>query len=188
MDNFSIRDADPERDAGACAAIYAPHVEDGVTSFEERPPSAAEMAKRIERFAATHPWLVVEAGGEVRGYAYACQHRERAAYRWAADVSVYVAAGARGQGLGLRLYEELFERLRRQRFQVACAGITLPNPASTGLHARLGFVEVGVSRRIGWKRGSWHDVGWWELELMPASHEPPPEPLPPDLTPPPGYH
>jgi phosphinothricin acetyltransferase len=165
MDQVTIRDADPARDAAACAAIYAPHVEDGVTSFEERAPNVAEMAGRIERVSASHPWLVAETGGEVLGYAYACQHRERAAYRWAADVSVYVAAGERGQGHGRRLYEELFARLRRQRFQVACAGITLPNPASTGLHARLGFTEVGVSRRIGWKRGAWHDVGWWQLPL-----------------------
>ena len=92
-----------------------------------------------------------------------------------------------GHGHGRRLYEELFARLRRQGFQVACAGITLPNPASTGLHARLGFAEVGVSRRIGWKRGAWHDVGWWELQLTPPGDDPP-EPLLPDLTPPPGYH
>ena len=144
------------------------------------------MARRIETVATTHPWLVAERGGEVRGYAYACQHRERAAYRWAADVSVYVAAGERRQGHGRCLYEELFERLRHQRFQVACAGITLPNPASSGLHARLGFAEVGVSRRIGWKRGAWHDVGWWQLELAPPGTDPPPEPLLPDLTPRPG--
>jgi L-amino acid N-acyltransferase YncA len=184
----TIRSADPRRDAAACAAIYAPSVEASVTSFEERAPGAAEMAARIERVSATHPWLVVESGEEVVGYAYACEHRERRAYRWAADVSVYVAAGRRGQGFGRALYEALFERLRRQRFQVACAGITLPNQASIGLHESLGFAAVGISPRVGWKHGAWRDVGWWQLELVPSGTEPPAEPLPPDPPPPPGYH
>ena len=137
------------------------------------------MAARIAQTQATHPWLVAEQEGEVAGYAYGCPHRSRAAYRWAADVSVYVAEAQRGQGLGRALYEELIERLRRQGFQVACAGITLPNEASVRLHERLGFTPVGVYRRIGWKSGAWRDVGWWQLELQPAGGEPPPEPLPP---------
>ncbi len=175
-----IRDADPARDAATCAAIYAPNVNTSAISFEERPPDAAEMEARIERYSQTHPWLVAEEGGGVIGYAYACPHRERAAYRWAADVSVYIAAAEHRRGHGRRLYEELFERLRRQRFQVAIAGITLPNPASVGLHERLGFVPIGVYRRIGWKLDAWRDVGWYQLELAPAVDNPPPEPLPPD--------
>jgi L-amino acid N-acyltransferase YncA len=183
MGQMTIRDADPGRDAAACAAIYAPHVEASPTSFEERAPGAEGMAVRIERTSATHPWLVAEDGGEVLAYAYACRHRERPAYRWAADVSVYVAAGRHGRGIGRDLYEALFERLRRQRFQIACAGITLPSEASVALHRRLGFTEVGVYRRIGWKAGAWRDVGWYELELLPAGDSPPTEPLLP-----PGYH
>jgi L-amino acid N-acyltransferase YncA len=179
MEPPTIRDADPQRDGAACAAIYAPHVEGSPTSFEERAPSAAEMAARIESYTATHPWLVAERGGEVVGYAYACRHQERAAYRWAADVSVYVADGSRGSGLGRRLYEELFERLRAQRFQVACAGITLPNPASEALHERLGFAQTGLSPRIGWKEGAWRDVGWYQLELVEAGERAPADPLAP---------
>ncbi len=175
----SIRDAQPERDAAACAAIYAPYVEQTPISFEERPPDALEMEARIARSAATHPWLVAEVGGEVVGYAYAYRHRERAAYRWAADVSVYVAANRRGEGLGRSLYERLFVHLRRQNFQVACAGITLPNDASVRLHEALGFLRVGISPRIGWKGGRWHDVSWWQLELEPATPGTPLEPLPP---------
>jgi phosphinothricin acetyltransferase len=174
-----IRAADPDRDAAACAAIYAPHVEGSAVSFEERAPDAAELAARIRRLSATHPWLVADLGEEVVGYAYACAHRERPAYRWAADVSVYVAADRVGQGIGRRLYTELFERLRRQRFRLACAGITLPNPASVALHESLGFALVGVSRGIGWKQGAWRDVGWWQLELAPAGDQRPREPLPP---------
>lgn len=181
MSPVTIRDADPKRDAAACAAIYAPYVEASATSFEERAPSAEEIAARIEQSSATHPWLVAERGGEVLGYAYACQHRMRPAYRWAADVSVYVAGARRGQGVGRSLYEALFERLRRQGLRMACAGITLPNEASVALHERFGFVPVGVFGRIGWKEGAWRDVGWWQLDLSPASDDQPPaEPQAPD--------
>jgi L-amino acid N-acyltransferase YncA len=186
MSRATIRSADPGRDAAACAAIYAPSVEGDVISFEERAPDAAEFAARIAAISATHPWLVAEEEGEIAGYAYACRHRERSAYRWAVDVSVYVAAGRRGRGHGRSLYEALFERLRRQGFQVACAGITLPNQASVALHERLGFLAVGVNRRIGWKEGGWRDVGWWQLELVPAGEDSPPEPLPPQPAPPAG--
>ena len=175
----TIRDADPARDAAACAAIYAPHVEDNPVSFEERAPDAAEMAARIERIQKTHPWLVAERGGEVVGYAYACPHRQRTAYRWSVDVSVYVAAGHVGEGIGRALYAALFERLRAQRFRMAYAGITLPNPASVALHESLGFAQVGTMREVGWKLGAWRDVGWFQLELSPAGSEPPPEPLAP---------
>jgi phosphinothricin acetyltransferase len=179
MTPVTIRDADPARDAAACAAIYAPHVSDAATSFEEEVPDAEEFARRIEDVTATHPWLVAEGGGGVVGYVYACPHRARPAYRWSVDVAVYIAAAARRRGHGRRLYEELFARLRRQGFRMACAGITLPNDASVGLHESLGFTPIGVYREIGWKQGAWRDVGWWELELSPPPTGPPPEPLPP---------
>jgi phosphinothricin acetyltransferase len=179
MSTVTIRDADPERDGAACAAIYAPSIERSPVSFEEVPPDAAEMSARIERTSATHPWLVAESGGAVVAYAYACPHRTRPAYRWAVDVSVYVADGSRGEGHGRRLYSELFERLRSLGFRTACAGITLPNPASVALHEGLGFAPLGVFRAIGWKAGAWRDVGWWQLELAPPGVEAPPEPLAP---------
>ena len=176
MKPAAIRAADPARDSAACAAIYAPHVTEGVTSFEEKAPDGGEMAARIERISATHPWLVAERGDEVVGFAYACRHRERPAYRWSVDVSVYVGEGHRRRGHGRDLYLALFERLRRQGFRMACAGITLPNEASVALHESLGFLSTGVNREIGWKRGAWRDVGWWQLELSPAPAGPPPEP------------
>ena len=176
---LTIRDADPDRDAAACATIYAPSVEGGVTSFELVAPGPGEMAERMRHYQRTHPWLVAERGGEVVGYAYAGPFNERPAYRWSASVSVYVADGERGRGHGRALYEGLFARLRRQGLRMACAGITLPNPASVGLHERLGFQSVGVNREIGWKDGGWRDVGWWQLELAPAPTEAPAEPLPP---------
>jgi phosphinothricin acetyltransferase len=174
-----IRHADPARDGAACAAVYAPYVLDSVASFEERAPDAAEMAERIGRVADRYPWLVSEQDGTVSGYAYATEHRSRAAYRWAADVAVYVAPDHHRRGIGRALYGTLFELLVRQRLQVAVAGITLPNDASVGLHEACGFKPIGVSRRIGWKAGAWWDVGWWELELTAPTDGPPPEPAPP---------
>ena len=173
---ISIRDAEPARDAAACAAIYAPHVEESPVSFEEQAPDAAEMAARIERYGAGHAWLVAERDGQVLGYAYATAFNERPAYRWSTSVSVYVADGARGEGVGRALYEALFARLRERGFRMACAGITLPNEASVGLHEHLGFELVGVNREIGWKQGAWRDVGWYQLELSPPPAGPPPEP------------
>jgi L-amino acid N-acyltransferase YncA len=179
MASLQIRDADPERDAAACAAIYAPSVEAAPTSFEERAPDAAEMARRIAAAVATHAWLVAEHGGEVVGYACARPFEERSAYRWTASVSVYVAPEQVGRGVGRALYEELFAGLRARGFRMACAGITLPNPASVALHERLGFVQSGVGREVGWKLGAWRDVGYYQLELAPASAGPPRDPLPP---------
>ncbi|HET7121766.1 MAG TPA: GNAT family N-acetyltransferase [Solirubrobacterales bacterium] len=176
---LTVRDADPAGDAPACAEIYAPYVSDSAISFEERAPSAAEFRERIQRYGATHAWLVAECDGAVVGYAYACAFNPRPVYRWSASVSVYVAAERRGGGVGRALYGELFERLRSRGFRMACAGITLPNEASVALHESFGFHPAGVLREIGWKRGDWHDVGWWQLELSPAGHGAPAEPLPP---------
>jgi L-amino acid N-acyltransferase YncA len=168
-----IRGADAQGDSKACAAIYAPYVEDGPISFEERAPEAVEIADRMEGSLA---WLVAEQGGEVVGFAYACPHRSRPAYRWSVEVSVYVAADRQGDGHGRRLYEALFADLRERGFRVACAGITLPNEASIALHEKLGFESVGVYRGIGWKAGAWRDVGWWQLALAPGAPDPPGEP------------
>lgn len=175
-----IRPADPVRDAAACAAIYAPYVHGSVVSFEEAVPGADEIAARIARLGASHAWLVCERDGRVAGFAYGSPHRERAAYRWAAEVSVYVDPAHHRQGIGRALYEALFARLRARRLAVVCAGVTLPNDASVALHESLGFEPVGVYRAIGWKAGAWHDVGWWQLRMLAPDDAagPPPEPLP----------
>jgi len=150
-------------DAAACAAIYAPVVRDTAISFEVVAPDAAETARRIE---AAHVWLVAVAPhGEVVGYAYSSPHRERAAYRYAVDVSVYVAPHARGCGIAGRLYEDLLEQTAALGLRRAYAGIALPNPASVALHESAGFRPVGVYERVGWKLGRWHDVGWWQRDL-----------------------
>ena len=162
---MNIRHAHPARDADAIANIYAPYVTDTVISFEDVPPTPAEMAARIERLAKTHAWLVAEDGGEILGYAYGCPHRERAAYQWATEVSVYVDPRQHRRGAGRALYEALFARLGERGYRLALAGIALPNDASIGLHEACGFEPVGVYRRIGFKQGKWWDVGWWQLDL-----------------------
>ena len=160
-----IRPANSVGDAEAIAAIYAPFVTDTVVSFEDVPPTAAEMAARIERLTSTHAWLVAEEAGEILGYAYACPHRERAAYRRTAEVTVYVDPQRQRRGAGRALYAALLERLAELEYRVALAVIALPNDASVGLHEACGFTLVGVYRRIGFKFDNWWDVGWWQLEL-----------------------
>jgi L-amino acid N-acyltransferase YncA len=181
---MTIRHADAQRDAAAVAEIYGWYVRETAVSFEEVAPGVEDAAALIERVRRTHPWLVCEREDRVVGWACGSPHRARAAYRWAADVAVYVDREARGCGVGRELYGALLPLLREQGFHVACAGITLPNAASVGLHEALGFEPVGVYRRVGWKAGAWRDVGWWQLQLQAAgagadSEEPPPEPRPP---------
>ena len=152
-------------DAPAIQAIYAPIVRDTVISFETEIPTVQEIAQRIDDTLSTHPYLVAEIDGVVAGYAYASQHRSRPAYRWSADVTVYVAAEARRSGLGRALYGRLLPMLTEQQFHAAFAGIALPNPASVGLHEAMGFTPVGVYREVGYKFGRWCDVGWWQRLL-----------------------
>jgi L-amino acid N-acyltransferase YncA len=161
-------------DAEAIAAIYRPIVLASAISFETVPPSPAEMEQRIAATLPFAPWLVYEEQGKIAGYAYGSRHRERAAYQWSVDVSVYVDEAFRRRGIGSALYKALFPLLRLQGFFAAHAGITLPNPGSVGLHESLGFVPVGVYRRVGYKLGAWHDVGWWQLSLRDRVPDPPP--------------
>ncbi len=150
-------------DAAACARIYAPHVQGSATSFEAVPPDAAELARRIHTIGASWPWLVAEEQGEVLGYAYAGPFRDRAAYDWTCESTVYV--GAPRRGLGRALMQTLIQDLRERGYCTVVAGITLPNDASVGLHEALGFAPAGRMPRVGWKLGRLHDVGFWTLDL-----------------------
>jgi L-amino acid N-acyltransferase YncA len=163
-------------DSPRIAEIYAPAVLERVTSFELVAPTAEEMSSRMTRVLPNYPWLVCEYDGNVIGYAYASRHHERAAYRWSVDVAAYVSGDAHRRGVGTALYASLFEILALQRLRNACAGITLPNPASEGMHHRAGFTLVGVYHRVGYKFGAWHDVAWFERAILPAVIEPP-EPI-----------
>jgi L-amino acid N-acyltransferase YncA len=173
-----IRLATPH-DATGVQAIYAPVVRETAISFELEPPTVEDMQQRIAKTLERMPWLVCEHRGEILGYAYASPHRVRAAYQWSVDVSVYIQAQARRSGVGRGLYRSLFALLVLQGYYHAYAGITLPNPASVGLHESLGFQIVGVYPAVGYKLGIWHDVGWWQLTLQ--EHVTSPEP-PVDLS------
>jgi L-amino acid N-acyltransferase YncA len=169
-------------DAPQIAAIYRPFCVDNCVSFETEAPSADDMAARIEKIRVKYPWLVDDRGGQVAGYAYASPHRERSAYRWAVEVTVYIHENYRGKGVGRGLYTELFKRLRDQGLYKAYAGVLIPNPASQGFHEAMGFEVVGVYKKIGYKLGSWLDVGWWVLTLLPPKDSPA-EPKPPSPDP-----
>jgi len=170
-----IRDAEASADAEACAAIYGPYVRDTAISFEVEPPTPAEMADRILDAQKTHAWLVLEEDGRVVGYAYGVPMKPRPAYRWSCEVSIYLEPGRRRTGGGRALYEALFERLTSRGYRTAIAGMTLPNDASIGLHAAMGFEPIGTYRRIGWKHDRWHDVAWAQRSLA-FDDDPPQEP------------
>ena len=161
---FTVRPA-VEQDAGTVVRIYAPYVEQTAISFEEIVPTADEMAARIKKCCTRWQWLVAEIDGEVVGYAYGSQHRERAAYRWSVEVSAYVDRQHHRKGIGRALYDALFAELADQGFCHAFAGITLPNDPSVMLHTSMGFEPIGTFRSIGWKFGTWHDVAWFQRRL-----------------------
>jgi phosphinothricin acetyltransferase len=165
-------------DAEAVHAIYEPIVRESFISFELEPPSIEEMRSRILTALERYPWLVCVSDSQLLGYAYASSHRTRAAYQWAADVSVYVDARFRRSGIGRGLYTALLQVLREQGFYSAFAGIALPNLASVAVHEALGFKPIGVYRAVGYKLGAWRDVGWWQCDLLPRRPDPaPPVPL-----------
>ena len=160
-------------DAAQIAAIYAPFCLETAVSFETIAPDEAAMRERISTITRRYPWLVaVSETGDVLGYAYAGKHRERAAYRWSVDFTAYVAPEAKRRGIGTELYCGLMKICRCLGYYRAFAGITLPNEASVRLHEKIGFRPVGIYRRVGFKLGRWHDVGWWSIDLQPGGAAP----------------
>ena len=171
-----VRPADPS-DAAGCLEIYAPLVRETPVSFEVEVPTEEVFARRIEETMRDYPWLVGESGGALAAYAYACRHRKRPAYKWSVEVSAYVADGCRRRGVGRALYSELLDTLKRQGYANAYAGIALPNAVSVTFHESMGFEPVGVYKKVGFKLGRWHDVGWWSLRLTEGT-APPIDPIP----------
>lgn len=149
-------------DAPSIADIYRPYVTDTAISFEETPPDAVEIARRME---SAHLWLVDQADGVIRGYAYGTPWRSRPAYRFTVETTVYVAADHHGRGVGRGLYEELLAQLGALGFVTAVAGITLPNEQSVEFHRAFGFTDVGTFPKVGFKFDTWYDTGWMSREL-----------------------
>jgi L-amino acid N-acyltransferase YncA len=171
-----VRPATPA-DAAACVEVYRPYVLDTVITFETEVPTAEDMAARIVAARVLHEWLVLEVDGDIAGYAYAQRFNPRAAYLWSVETTVYMAQHRLRAGGGRMLYAELLNRLTGRGFRRAFAGIAQPNEASNSLHEAFGFRPVGRYRRVGWKLGAWHDVEWWQLDLVAPGDEvdPPPE-------------
>jgi L-amino acid N-acyltransferase YncA len=154
-----------ETDAPAMLAIYRHYVEATAISFEEEVPSAQEYAARVRKYVAGWAGVVAEVGGRFIGYAYGSSHRERAAYRWSAETTVYVAPDAQRGGIGRKLYAALLPMLADAGFCNAYAGVALPNPASVALHRAVGFQPIGSFPRVGYKFDRWHDVAWFHFPL-----------------------
>jgi phosphinothricin acetyltransferase len=158
-DNVSIRDA-TEDDLAAVQTIYAHHVNHGLASFEEVPPDVAEISRRRDVARANGlPYLVAELDGIVQGFAYASPFRARSAYRYTVEDSVYVGPDALGAGVGSALLSALIEQCTERGFRQMVAVIgDSANQASIGLHAKHGFVRVGLFPSVGFKFGRWVDT------------------------------
>lgn len=152
-------------DADFIAATYAPFVDETSVSFETTPPDVSEIQRRMTAAGDAYPWLIAELDGKQAGYAYASQHRTRAAYQTSVDTAIYLDADARGQGIAMPLYEALSDVLTAQNYVMAFAGVTIPNHASEAFHRKAGFKQVARYPNVGFKNGAWRDVVWFAKEL-----------------------
>jgi phosphinothricin acetyltransferase len=160
-----IRSASAD-DASGIADIYNHYVSKTVITFEENEVIAAVMARRIEEVQSEGlPWLVAIRKSTISGYAYATKWRTRPAYRFSAEVTVYVDPSCGRLGIGSRLYEELFSRLQARGIHAVMGGIALPNEASVALHEKFGFCKVAHFKEVGFKFNRWIDVGYWQRNL-----------------------
>lgn len=163
-----------EQDAGAIAAIYAHHVLHGTASYDMEPPSADDTLAKIRRIlGASWPFLIADEDGQVAGYAYATQFRDRAAYAWTCENSIYVHPDRQGRGIGKSLLRELCRSSEEFGFRQMIAVIGGAEPASIALHDACGFNEVGRLRAAGWKHGRWLDNVYMQMALGKGSSEPP---------------
>ena len=165
-------------DGAALAAIYAYYVENTAITFEYVAPNADEFGERIAHKLEKYPYIVAEENGRAVGYAYADMYRERAAFNWSCELSVYLDKNEVGKGIGKRLYGALEELLRLQGFVSVVASITYPNEASASLHEKMGFTHLGTMHDIGFKLGRWLDLMWFEKRISNAAHPLPVVPFP----------
>jgi len=172
MNNYTIRLATPA-DAGGMLKVYAHYVRTTANTFEYEVSPAEEFRQRIEAVIPGFPWLACEYHGEIIGYAYAHKHRERTAYQWSPESTIYIAEVHHGKGLARILYEALFDILRLQGFYNVYAGVLSTNENSCAFHKAIGFEEIGLFRNIGYKLGTWHSNMWLQYFLQEHVDEPP---------------
>jgi L-amino acid N-acyltransferase YncA len=166
-----IRIAKPS-DAAEMLEIYAPYILNSSITFETEVPPTEVFAERIAAYLQHYPWLVCEIDGKIAGYAYASTYRERIAYQWSLECSVYVHDGFMRLGVADALYSSLIAILKLQGFTTVYAVINLPNDKSVGFHEKLGFVHFADYKNVGYKSGKWKTVGWWLLQLNEYVQEP----------------
>jgi L-amino acid N-acyltransferase YncA len=160
-----IRSAEPG-DAEALARIYNHYIAETVVTFETEEVSADEMVRRMEQIQSqSFPWLVVECESVVAGYAYASPWHARCAYRFSAEMAVYLDAAFAGQRLGSKLYQQVIEALAGGDIHTVIGGIALPNDASVALHEKFGFRKAAHYHEVGFKFDRWIDVGYWQRIL-----------------------
>lgn len=152
--------------------IYSHYIENTAISFETETPTLIDFSNRLDAIIKVYPYLVYMRNDKIIGYAYASKHKDRAAYRYDIDVSVYIKNDLQSQGIGTALYNNLFEILSGNKYYNAYAGITLPNEKSIALHYKFGFKEIGIHHNTGYKFNKWHDVMWLEKQLKNYSIEP----------------
>lgn len=163
-------------DADDILKIYEKFIKETVVTFEIEVPSIESFQNRMKSIMDFYPWLVCEVDGEIAGYAYASKHGERAAYRWSADLSVYIGEKFHRHHLGTDLYDEVIQYLKKQGFCTVYAAISTPNPKSEAFHQSYGFHKIGEFKNVGHKMGKWLDVTWYDLQIAEYS-ENPQEPL-----------
>ena len=159
-------------DAEGILDIYAPYVRDTSFTFETEVPLVESFRERIQNTLKGWPWLVCELDGKVAGYAYATRHRERTAYQWSVESSIYIHDDYQRHGIGKALYTPLLELLRLQGFRNVYAVINLPNDKSVRFHEVLGFTYFTTYEQVGFKLGKWKNVGWWRCILNDFTDQP----------------
>ncbi len=150
-------------DADQIAELYNYYILNTHYTFETEPLLGVNMRPRIEKLRKRYPFLVAEEDGVILGYSYAAQFKLRDAYKYAAEVSVYVKNDAKQRGVGSQLYRKIFKKLKHTNIHAIIAGISLPNAPSINFHEKLGFKKVAHFEEVGYKLGRWVDVGYWEI-------------------------
>lgn len=172
MNNYTIRLA-TIADAEATLSVYAPYVLHSSATFEYEVPKMDEFKKKIEKITAQYPWLVCECDGGIVGYAYGSMHRDRTAYQWSPEATVYLDERFHRKGIARVLYSALFEMLKMQGYYTAFAGVLATNEKSVEFHRAMGFEDIGLFKNIGYKLGEWHTNLWMQYEIQKPILNPP---------------